>query len=119
MTQKEVVKLELLEIQQDAGANGFDDVRLRTNDGIISCRYRSTEDAGSAVLCVPGARGIYERLADQLVFDSIASLLLDYRRPGRLIDCVFDVLLGIGFLRNQGHGRVTLAGHGFGGAVVI
>jgi alpha-beta hydrolase superfamily lysophospholipase len=119
VTQKEVVKLELLEIQQEPGANGFEEVRLRTNDGIISCRYRAAGNAGSAVLWVPGARAMYESLAERLVPDNIASLLLDYRKPGRLIDCVLDVLLGIGFLRNQRHGRATLVGHGFGGAVVI
>src|SRR5258708_4738598 len=124
VTQKEVVKLELLEIQQDAGANGFEDVRLRTNDGLISCRYRTAGNAGSAVLWVIGTQGgpvggMYERLAEQLVSDNIASLLLDYRRPGGLIDCVLDALLGIGFLRNQGHGRIVLVGHAFGGSVAI
>jgi alpha-beta hydrolase superfamily lysophospholipase len=127
MSQKEVIKLELLDIQQDPGADGVAEVRLRTNDGTISCRYHTTADRGPAVLWVVGthggtagpADGMFERLADRLVSDNIASLRLDYRRPGRLIDCVLDVLLGTGFLRNQGHGRIVLVGHSFGGSVVI
>lgn len=127
MTQKEIVKLELLDIQQDAAVDGVAEVRLRTNDGTISCRYHATADPGPAALWVVGtlgepagpADGMFERLANELSSDKIASLHLDYRRPGRLIDCVLDVLLGIGFLRNQGYGRITLVGHSFGGSVAI
>lgn len=127
MQQKEIVKLELLEIERGAAIDGVEPVRLRTNDGEIPCRFHSTANGGSAVLWVSGSRGgldgpaegIYERLAGHLVPDNIASLQLDYRKPGQLIDCVLDVLLGIGFLRNQGARRITLVGHSFGGSVVI
>lgn len=127
MTQKEIIKLELLGIQRDLSGDGQEGVRLQTNDGTISCRYHTTTNPGAAVLWVIGthgapagpAGGVFERLARRLALDGIASLRLDYRRPGRLIDCVLDVLLGIGFLRNQGHGRVTLVGHSFGGSVAI
>jgi len=127
MQQKEIVKLELLEIERDAAVDGVEPVRLRTNDGVILCRFHSTVGSDSAVLWVSGSRGgldgpaggLYERLAGHLVPDHIASLQLDYRKPGQLIDCVLDVLLGIGFLRNQGARRITLIGHSFGGSVVI
>lgn len=127
MQQKEIIKLELLEIQQEPAVDGVEEVRLRTNDGMIPCRYHTTRNGDSAVLWVFGsggglrgpAGGLYERLAGRLAPDNIASLRLDYRKPGRLIDCVLDVLLGIGFLRNQGARRITLVGHSFGGSVVI
>jgi uncharacterized protein len=127
MQQKEIIKLELLEIQQEPAVNGVEEVSLRTNSGTIAGRYHPTRQSGSAVLWVFGtggglggpAGGMYERLAEKLVPDNIASLRLDYRFPGRLIDCVLDVLLGIGFLRNRGASRIALVGHSFGGSVVI
>ena len=90
MQQKEVVKLELLEIERDAAVNGVEQVRLQTNAGVIPCRFHSSLDADSAVLWVSGSRGgldgpaggLYERLAGQLAPDNIASLQLDYRKPG-------------------------------------
>lgn len=127
MRQKEIVKLELLEIEQEPEENGVEKVRLRTNAGTIPGRYHGTQNGDAAVLWVFGSRGglegpaggLYARLSEQLVPSNIASLRLDYRQPGRLIDCVLDVLLGIGFLRSRGHRHVTLVGHAFGGAVVI
>ncbi|MGA2602236.1 MAG: alpha/beta hydrolase [Bryobacteraceae bacterium] len=94
MPEKEIVKLELLEIQQGAGENGVEEVRLRTNDGVIPCHFHKSHNGDAAVLFV-------------------------YRKPGQFIDCVLDVLLGIGFLRNQGTRRIALVGHSFGGSVVI
>ncbi len=35
-------------------------------------------------------RGLYPRLADQLVKDGIASLRMDYRYANQLYDCVLD-----------------------------
>ena len=127
MRHKELIKLELLEIHRDPALNGAEEVRLGTNDGTIRCRYHAAGDSESAVLWVFGrgggmggpAGGLYERLAGRLGAENISSLQLDYRRPGRLIDCVLDVLLGIGFLRQRGQNRVTLVGHSFGGSVVI
>src|SRR5579884_2526430 len=127
MAQKEIIKLELLGIEKDTATNGVCRVRLQTNDGVIPGEYHAAANPESAVLWVFGsgggvggpAGGLYERLAAQLISDNIASLRLDYRKPGKLISCVLDVLLGIGFLRNQGYRRITLVGHSFGGSVVI
>lgn len=127
MQKQEIVKLELLDIERSPAADGVEEVRLRTNDGIIPCRYHPTPNGNSAVLWVSGssggidgpAGGLYERVSEQLAPSNIASLRLHYRKPGALIPCVLDVLLGIGFLRGQGHARVTLVGHAFGGPVVI
>lgn len=127
MQHKEIVKLELLDIEQAARADGVEDIRLQTNDGTIVCRYHAASSGNSAVLWVHSAQGgvdgpaggLYARLSEQLLSTNVASLRLDYRKPGSLIDCVLDVLLGIGFLRQRGNNRVTLVGHSFGAAVVI
>lgn len=65
------------------------------------------------------AGGVYDRLAEVLRPEGISSLELDYRRPGRLADCVEDVLAGIKELKRRGKSRIVLVGHSFGGAVVI
>ena len=127
MQQKELVKLELLEIRQEDAVNGVEEVQLLTNAGTIPCLYHVVSNSAAAVLWVFGSRGgldgpaggMYKRLSEELAGCEIASLRLDYRKPGHLIDCVLDVLLGIGFLRSRGHRRITLVGYSFGGAVVI
>jgi pimeloyl-ACP methyl ester carboxylesterase len=65
------------------------------------------------------AGGVYVRLAEQFVSEGIASLRLDYRHPGDLINCILDVMMGIEFLSQSQHPEVILVGHSFGGAVVI
>ena len=65
------------------------------------------------------AGGLYTRLGQRLRPCGVTSLELAYRHPGRLGDCVQDVLLGLDWLAGQGKHRVVLVGHSFGGAVVI
>ena len=99
-----------------------------TNNGHIQGRYHvTTQPAVAAVIWVGGAGGgldgpaggLYPRLARYLVTDNIASLRLHYRFPNQLYDCVLDTLLGVEYLFSLGHSRIALAGHSFGGAVVI
>ncbi|HEX2560790.1 alpha/beta hydrolase [Phenylobacterium sp.] len=65
------------------------------------------------------AGGLYARLGGQLQPRGVASLEIDYRRPGSLTPCVEDVLTGIEHLKALGKRRIVLVGHSFGGAVVI
>jgi fermentation-respiration switch protein FrsA (DUF1100 family) len=107
--------------------DGTERVALDTDRGVIGCRWHPAADGDDAVLWVFGAGGglggpaggLYARLAAQLVPRRVASLELDYRRPGQLGECVLDVLLGIHHLASLGRTRVALVGHSFGGAVVI
>lgn len=117
--------LTLREVQsfEEEGALGL---RLMTDAGAITCRpHPASGDA--AILWVFGAGGglngpaggLYPRLARRFQPLGVASLELAYRHPGRLDPCVADVRLGIAHLAAQGKGRIVLAGHSFGGAVVI
>ena len=121
------LSLELREVQRGPAEDGAEGVALRTSAGTIGCRFHDAPHGDTAVLWVFGAGGglggpaggLYTRLARQLVCDGVASLELDYRRPGDLPGCVLDVFLGVDYLGTLGRPRVVLVGHSFGGAVVI
>lgn len=119
----------LQRVERSPEPGGAERVSLVTDAGAIACRFHAPADGGgdAAVLWVFGsggglggpAGGVYTRLAGRLRGAGVASLELDYRRPGRLAECVADVTLGIAWLLEQGRPRVVLVGHSFGGAVVI
>lgn len=120
--------LALRRVERSPEPGGAERLTLHTDAGGIACRFHpAAGDGDAAVLWVFGsggglggpAGGVYTRLAGRLRERGVASLELDYRRPGRLEPCVLDVLLGVAWLTGQGRSRVVLVGHSFGGAVVI
>ena len=119
--------LELQAVETSPLEDGVEAVLLHTDGRTIDCRFHPSETGDTAVLWVFGAGGglggpaggLYTRLAAQLAPTGLASLRLDYRRPGALIPCVLDVLAGIVYLGGQGRSRIVVVGHSFGGAVVI
>lgn len=66
-----------------------------------------------------GPSGVYLDVAERMRWLDVAALLLDYRNPNKLSDCVADVRAGIAWLAEQNITRVALVGWSFGGAVVI
>ncbi|MCU0683986.1 MAG: hypothetical protein MUF34_17385 [Polyangiaceae bacterium] len=120
---------ELLSVSRRANGDGTLAVTLRTEAGEITGRYHPSAAGEGAVgiVWVLGtgggvggpAGGVYERLARRLSPEGVASLELDYRRPGYLESCVRDALAGLSFLESEGYERVILVGHAFGGAVAI
>lgn len=101
---------------------------LHTTRGDILGIYHPVPGAQEGVLWVWGVRGgvdgpangCYRILAHQLAQEhGVASLRLDYRRPGVFPECVLDTLAGLTFLKGMGVKRAGLVGHSFGGAVVI
>lgn len=101
-------------------------VKLVTSQGTLLGRLHPAE-GDAAVLWVFGsggglggpAGGLYTRLGERFQHRGVASLELDYRRPGELMACTLDVLMGVAWLGSLGKHRIVLAGHSFGGAVVI
>ena len=110
-----------------ADAEGFRPASLETDRGPVEARYYPVSDGELAVLWVGGvgggfdtpARGLYPRLAADLMADGVASLRLRFRNPRDLEQAVHDVLCGLSFLGRQGIHNVAVVGHSFGGAVVI
>ena len=100
---------------------------LHTDLGDIPVALHRVERPVGGVVWVYGAwggldgpaDGIYPVLAEDLAGDGVASLRVDYRRPGNLDESVLDTLAGVSFLSSLGCGPVALVGHSFGGAVVI
>lgn len=106
---------------------GYAPVRARTSRGDLHFRYYGAPGATRAALWVGGVGGgwdspaqdLYPTLARELTGSGIASLRVRFRHPGRLEECVLDVLAGLGFLAREGIDGAALIGHSFGGAVVI
>jgi fermentation-respiration switch protein FrsA (DUF1100 family) len=127
MGHRDVPGLTLHGVERHKEVEGLERLRLLTNDGDIECRLHQALAGDAAVLWVFGtggglggpAGGLYTRLGQRLQPRGITSLELAYRHPGRLSDCVQDVLLGLVWLQGEGRRRVVLVGHSFGGAVVI
>lgn len=100
---------------------------VRTSRGDITGLLHVAEGQPGASVMVGGASGgvdgpagkLYERLGRALIEKGVTTLRLDYRLPNQFDECVVDVLAALSFLKGIGAGRVVLAGHSFGGAVVI
>jgi dienelactone hydrolase len=97
-----------------------------TPRGEVTGLYHPSEGATEAVVMVAGAlggvtgpSGAYPALAGQLQAARIAALRLDYRKPGNMNECIYDLDAGLDELRDRGVGRFTLVGWSFGGAVVM
>jgi len=109
--------------QEESG----DSVLLSTDRGGIRCLFHKSTSTERAIIWVWGVKGgfdgpansVYGRLAESLMSQDIASLRVDYRRPGDLHECILDVLVSLQFLVSGGYKTICLVGHSFGGAVVI
>ena len=123
----ELIKvLRVSDIPRPDGDTG-EGIKFLTNRGELKGIMHQAENATQAVVWVCGARGgfggpgpgTYARLSEQLTSQGITSLRLDYRFPNDLLECVLDLLVGVGHLKDHGYGPAVVVGHSFGGAVVI
>ena len=118
--------LRISDIPRPDGDTG-EGIKFLTNRGELKGIIHRAENSTQAVVWVCGARGgfggpgpgTYARLSEQMTGQGITSLRLDYRFPNDLMECVLDLLVGVGYLKENGFGPVVVVGHSFGGAVVI
>ena len=103
-------------------------VLLDTTLGEISCLFHRANPLETAVLWAGSWRGegqgrraspISAAVAEELLQDGIASLMLRYRQNAQLGSCIRDAQAAVSFLESQGVRRIALVGHSFSGAVVI
>ena len=119
--------LELRSVEQGSTLEGVEHLNLQTDAGTIIGRFHPASAGDAAVIWVGGAGGgldgpaggMYPRLSHRLLENHVSSLRLHYRMPNHLNACVLDTLLGAAYLETRGLKRFILAGHSFGGAVVI
>ena len=106
------------------------EVKLGTTRGEISALLDVCEGQTGALITCSGAIGgehetrgpadsVYRRLAEQLPGEGVSTLRIHYRHAGEFEECVLDLLGACSFLSGVGAERIVLAGHSFGGAVVI
>ena len=94
--------------------------------GPVPAIWYPVEHAPGALVLVGGAgggtygpSGVYPDVAERMQWLDVAALLLDYRHPNTLSECVADVESGLAWLAERHITRVALVGWSFGGAVVI
>jgi pimeloyl-ACP methyl ester carboxylesterase len=105
---------------------GYDELVLDTAQGPVAVRHWRS-DGRRAVVWIGGVGGgwdtpakeLYPTLAARLAADGTDSLRVRFRLPGRLDECVADVLAGVGYLDAAGIPATALVGHSHGGAVMI
>ena len=106
------------------------EVRLGTTRGEIRGFLDVCEGETGALVTCSGAMGgehevrgpadsVYQRLAERLPAEGVSTLRIHYRMAGEFEECVLDLLGACSFLQGLGAERLILAGHSFGGAVVI
>lgn len=127
MTHQTSFEMRLDAFEVGTEREGYRPVRARTSRGDLHFRWYPAVGATRAVVWIGGVGGgwdtpasdLYPTLARELAGQGISSLRVRFRHPGRLEECVLDVLAGIGFLANEGIERMGVVGHSFGGAVAI
>lgn len=123
----EELGMAISDVQRGEPQDGYTPVELRTTRGVVSLRHYAAKGALRCMIWVGGiggdwktpAKGLYPRLCSELVADQISSLHLKYRHPTDLSESTLDVLAGLTYLDAEGISAAGLAGHSFGGAVVI
>lgn len=113
-------------IEPGAEEAGARPITITTDRGAIATVLHATPPSRHVVVCVGGVGGgldgpamIYPRLGAELPGRGLAVFRLAYRRPGETVECLADLMAGLGFLQSIGCSRVALVGHSFGGEIVI
>ncbi|HOX41621.1 MAG TPA: alpha/beta hydrolase [bacterium] len=102
-------------------------VALKTIHDTVMGKYYPVLNQETAVIWIGGVGGdwdtpatnLYPEIIQRLQELQIASLWLRYQNPGNLETSIFDVLIGIEFLKEEGIKNIAIVGWSFGGAIAI
>jgi pimeloyl-ACP methyl ester carboxylesterase len=114
-------------LDRSGDEDGFETRFVRVDGEPVEMRYYRAVDPVGAVAYVGGvgggwgspARGLYPRLAGELLDRRISGLRVRFRDARQLAGCVEDLRSGVAFLEEEGLARLALVGHSAGGAVVV
>lgn len=96
-------------------------------DGLTTLLWHGPADATDAVVTLGGAfggllgpaRALYQRMGTSLAKQGIATIRVDYRRPGILERCLLDAAAAADLAGRDHARRFVFVGHSFGGAVAV
>lgn len=105
----------------------YQEEALQTARGTVMMRRSGPLGLDAAVVMVGGvgggfdspAKGLYDRLANELPTLGIGAIQVCYRNPKSLHSCVQDVLAVMRHITTHGTSKLALVGHSLGGAVVV
>src|SRR5919107_4116464 len=114
-SERRTLGLTLRDVVRESSPDGTERVVLATDSGAVECRLHAATHGDAAVVWVFGAGGglggpaggVYARLGQALLASGVTSLEVAYRRPGDLVPCVLDTLLGVEFVATMGRARVV------------
>ena len=102
----------------------MNEIEIPSAEGPLRARHWPAA-VGRAVLWLGGndagfagpPDALFEDGAEALARRGVASLWLEYRKPGELGACLFDALTGLAALEAEGADAFGVVGYSFGGAV--
>lgn len=119
-------RLAVLASQEAEVAPGVQHLELYTMEGLLTILWHGDPGATGAVVACGGAMGgllgpdgLYAELGAVLARRGVATLRIEFRRPGELGKCTLDVAAAVELVARHGADRVVTMGHSFGGAVAV
>lgn len=116
-----------MSLEPQRNTKNYESLQLTSLRGESEARLYSAKSSTKAIIWFGGvgggwdtpAQGLYPEMSQRLTETNITSLRLRFRFPGQIEECVSDALAAVDFLTGQGHQKITIGGHSFGGAVAV
>lgn len=119
--------LDVLDMCEVVTGPGARHTEILTPEGKLGLLWDGEPGDGRVVVACSGAlggllgpaKGLYFDLARTLAPAGVATVRVDYRRPGDLPACILDAAVAVDLAERVGGARFVVVGHSFGGAVAV